>query len=134
MLQMFEKLQANLGYTDDFKVLDQINAVLSPEEREDIKSGEIMEIVLEVTDGGSTVNQNLNPTRARRSVDNLLASNVISRAFQIGAVNPDEKKTFNAVWNTGRDKKLGEIVGENIANLLPAVTAVLKEYLGTVRL
>ena len=83
MLQMFEKLQVNLGYTEDFKVLDQINAVLSPEEREDIKSGEIMEIVLEVTDGGSTVNQNLNPTRARRSVDNLLASNVISRAFQI---------------------------------------------------
>lgn len=134
MIQMFEKLQINLGYTDDYKVLDQINAVLSPEDREDIKSGEIMEIALEVTDGGSTVNQNLNPTQARRSVDALLASEVISRAFQIGKVNADEKKTFNAVWNNGRKKKLGEIVGENIANLLPAMTAVLKEYLGNVRL
>ncbi|MDP3956347.1 MAG: hypothetical protein U1C12_01345 [Patescibacteria group bacterium] len=134
MIQMFEKLQANLGFTEDFKVLDQINAILSPAERKDIKSGEIMEIVFEVTDGGSTVNHELDSTRARRSVDTLLASNVVSRAFQIGAVNEDEKMTFNAVWNNGRDKNLGEIVGENIANLLPAVTSVLKEYLGTVRL
>lgn len=134
MIQMFENLQKNLGFTDDFKVLDHIDAAILPEDRMDIQNGEIMEIVLEVTDGGSTVNKTLNPTLARRSVNTLLTSQIIVRAFQIGAVSEEERQTFNAVWNNGREKKLGEIVGENIVNLLPAVTAVLKEYLGTVHL
>jgi len=45
-----------------------------------------------------------------------------------------EKKTFNEVWNVGRAEKLGEIVGENIENLLPAVAEALKSRLSSVRL
>lgn len=88
-----------------------------------------MEIVFEVTDGGSSA-----PTEAKAAVDKLLAAKVITRAMQIGKVDEDEKQLFNKVWNDGREEPLGQVVGEDIANLLPAVTELLKKYLGGVRL
>lgn len=59
---------------------------------------------------------------------------MITRAFQIGAVSQDEKNTFNDVWNKNRKEKLGEIVGEKVENLLPAITELLKKYLTNIRL
>lgn len=88
-----------------------------------------MEIVFEITDGGSSA-----PGAARSAVDKLIESGVIARAFQIGSVSKYERETFNDVWNRNREEKLGEIVGEKIENLLPAVTELLKKYLSGVRL
>ena len=64
----------------------------------------------------------------------MLSEGVITRGFQIGETSKKEKEIFNEVWNDGRQESHGEIVGKNIANLLPAVASALKKYLGNIRL
>jgi len=128
-IKIFEHLQNNIGSTDDNKALEAILRSLNPEDREKISQGEIMEMVFEITDGGSTA-----PEAAKKAVDALQETGVITRAFQIGSVSGEEKKIFNDVWNEGREERLGEIVGEKIENLLPAVTELLKKYLSGVKL
>lgn len=129
IIKIFEKLQSTIGSTYDNKVLEKIFNSLSPDDKAKIDQGKMMEIVLEVTDGGSS-----DVSGARSGVDNLSEAGVVTRAFQIGSVSEDEKKKFNQVWNNNRKESFGEIVGENIANLLPAVTEVLKKYLNNVKL
>lgn len=128
-IKIFEKLQNIIGNTYDNTALEAILKSLMPEDKEKITQEKIMEIVFEITDGGSSA-----PEDAKKAVDKLVESGVISRAFQIGAVSEDEKKIFNDVWNKNREEKLGEIVGEKIENLLPAITELLKKYLSDVRL
>lgn len=128
-IKIFEKLQNTIGNTYDNKALEAILKSLTPEDREKIGQEKIMEMVFEITDGGSSA-----PTATRQAVNKLTESGVITRAFQIGDVDEDEKKTFNEVWNKNREEKLGEIIGKKIENLLPAVTELLKKYLGSVRL
>lgn len=127
-IKIFKHLQNTLGYTYDNKALDEIIKSLEPD-IEKIGQDKIMEIVFEITDGGSSA-----PDEAKSAVDSLVNINVIARAFQIGAVSDEEKKTFNKVWNDGREEKLGEIVGEKIENLIPAIAELLKKYLGQVKL
>jgi hypothetical protein len=88
-----------------------------------------MEIVFEITDGGSSDSK-----ASKKAVDDLVQSGIITKAFQIGGTSEDEKKTFNSVWNDGHDEKLGEVVGKEIANLIPAITQALKKYLSSVKL
>jgi hypothetical protein len=128
-IKIFEKLQNTIGGTHDNKALKAIFKSLTPEDKEKIGQEKIMEMVFEITDGGSSA-----PDAAKSAVDKLTESGVIARAFQIGSVDEDEKKTFNNVWNKNREEKLGEIVGEKIENLLPAITELLKKHLGNVRL
>ena len=128
-IKIFEKLQNTIGATYDNKVLEAIFNSLTSEDKEKIGQEKIMEMVFEITDGGSSASD-----AARNAVDKLTESGVITRAFQIGDVDEDEKKTFNDVWNKNREEKLGEIVGEKIENLLPAITELLKKYLSNVRL
>ncbi len=128
-IKIFDKLQNTIGFTYDNKALEKIFNSLTPADRERIGQEKIMEIVFEITDGGSSA-----PNAARSVVDKLLESGVIVRAFQIGSVTKNERKTFNKVWNKNREEKLGEIVGENIKNLLPAITELIKKYLSNVRL
>jgi len=128
-IKVFKKLQNTIGLTYDNKALEAILKSLSPEDKEKIGQEKIMEIIFEITDGGSSV-----PTATRQAVDKLTESGVITRAFQIGDVDEGERKTFNHVWNKNREEKLGEIIGKKIENLLPAITELLKKYLGNVRL
>ena len=128
-LAIFEKLQNTIGGTYDDKALKAIFNSLTPEDKEKIGQEKIMEMVFEITDGGSS-----SPGAARNAVDKLFENGVIMRAFQIGTVSEREKKTFNEVWNKNREEKLGEIIGEKIENLLPAITELLKKYLSNVRL
>ncbi len=128
-IKSFEKLQNTIGGTNDDQALGAIFNSLTSEDKEKIGQEKIMEIVLEITDGGSSA-----PKAARGAVDKLIHTGIITRAFQIGAVSEREKTVFNNVWNKGRDEKLGEMVGEKMANLLPAITELLKKYLGNVRL
>ena len=128
-IKIFEKLQDAIGYTYDNKALEAIFNSLTSEDKEKIGQEKIMEMVFEITDGGSSA-----PDAARNAVDKLIENGVIIRAFQTGRVDASEKKIFNNVWNKNREEKLGEIVGEKIENLLPAITELLKKYLSNVRL
>jgi len=129
IIKIFEKLNSTIGMTYDNKALEKIQESLSQEDLEKISQKKTLEIVLEMTDGGSS-----NEGEAKRLVDVLANSGIILRAFQIGKTDEDDKKTFNNVWNSSKQEKRGEIVGEEIANLLPAVASALKKYLGNVQL
>lgn len=129
IIKIFEKIQNTIGNTYDNKALEEIFSSLSFDDKVKIEQGKIMEIVLEITDGGSS-----NVSSARKAVDKLFDANVIARAFQIGSVNEDERKKFNQVWNNNREESFGEIIGQKIGNLLPAITEVLKKYLNSVKL
>ncbi|MEM4282832.1 MAG: hypothetical protein QXN89_04140 [Candidatus Woesearchaeota archaeon] len=128
-IKIFERLQNTIGGTYDNKALEAILNSITPEDREKIGREKIMEMVFEITDGGSSA-----PEAAKRAVDMLEEAGIIARAFQIGAATQEEKDTFNNVWNKGRKEKLGEVVGEEIENLLPAITELLKKYLTNVKL
>ena len=128
MVSVFQHIQnPRSGSTFDNVALSAISDSITPDDGEKIKSGKIMDIVLEITDGGSS-----DPDSAKRAVDNLIEKKIITRAFQIGQVSTREQHTFDAVWNRGRDKNRGERVGVNISALIPAITKALKEYLGDV--
>jgi hypothetical protein len=127
MVSIFNHIQDSGGGTYDNTVLSDILDSLSQDDEEKIKSGKIMDIVFEITDGGSS-----DPDSAKEAVDKLIDKKVITRAFQIGRVSIGEQHTFDAVWNQGRDKSRGECVGVNIPALIPAITKALKEYLGDV--
>ena len=129
IIRAFERMQGANGYTHDEKMLMAIRDSLTPEEETKIAQKKIMEIVFEVTDGGSS-----DAPEARKAVDTLLSKGVIARAVQIGEVGEEEKELFNAVWNDNREEPHGQVVGGQIENLLPAVTELLKKYLGDVRL
>lgn len=129
IVKIFEHLEQTIGFTYDNKPLEGILEEFTPEDHEKIEQGKIMEMVFEITDGGSS-----DATSSKTAVENLLTAGVIARAFQIGEVSAEDRKTFNDVWNKGREDSLGEVVGAKIENLLPAVTALLKDYLRGVRL
>ncbi|HLD26785.1 MAG TPA: vWA domain-containing protein [Patescibacteria group bacterium] len=134
IIKIFEKLHDTIGNTYDAGALEEIFISLTPEDKAKIKQEKIMEIVFEITDGGSTDKKgNFTSQFAREAVDNLVANDVIVGGFQIGAVSKNEERIFKEVWNKNREEPLGEIVGEKIENLLPAITERLKSYLGGVR-
>lgn len=129
IIKIFEKLESTIGMTYDNKALEEIQKSLSQEDLEKISQKKTLEIVFEMTDGGSS-----DEKEAEQLVNALANSGIILRAFQIGKTNEDDKKVFDSVWNSSQQEKRGEIVGEKIANLLPAVASALKKYLGNVQL
>ncbi|MBT4433583.1 hypothetical protein HOC90_04540 [Candidatus Falkowbacteria bacterium] len=129
IIKIFEKLQNTIGSTSDDKPLKEISRSLSQKDKKEIAKEKIIEIVFEITDGGSD-----NPQTTRQVVDELIDSGVITRAFQIGKVDAGDKKKFQQVWNNGRKDNLGEVVGENIGNLIPAITKTLEQYMKNIRL
>jgi hypothetical protein len=130
IVKIFEKVKNPSGrVTNDNLPLEKILKSLSSSDRINISEEKIMEIVFEITDGGST---NADLTRAK--VNELDSLGVIIRSFQIGEADSFDSQTFEEVWISDRKKPLGQVVGSNIGNLIPAVTEALKEYLGHVRL
>lgn len=129
IVRMFEDLRETLGGTYDHVPLEMIFSELTPEDKEKIANGKIMEILFEITDGESS-----DAAAAENAVTLLAQAGVIARAFQIGDVGADKRQRFDQVWNSGRKEAWGYVIGENIENLLPAVTILLKQYLGNVRL
>jgi hypothetical protein len=126
-VSIFNHIQNPGGGTYDDKALTAISNSLTPEDEDRIRSGKIMDIVFEITDGGSS-----DQVAAKEAVIALIEKKIITRAFQIGEVSTGEQRTFDAVWNSDRDTKRGERVGVDIAALIPAMTKALKEYLGDV--
>ncbi|MDX1536028.1 MAG: vWA domain-containing protein [Candidatus Spechtbacterales bacterium] len=128
IVSVFTKLRESMGSTHDYTALREIEKSLSEKDLEDIKNGKLMEIVLEVTDGGSS-----DPRASRQVVDSLDDKGVIIRAIQIGDISWTESTSFSQVWNQGVTENRGGAIGENIEELLPVVTELLKQYLKDVR-
>ncbi|OGD34022.1 hypothetical protein A2988_00875 [Candidatus Azambacteria bacterium RIFCSPLOWO2_01_FULL_46_25] len=136
IIRSFGALQEDHGDTRDDKALSAIVASLTPEEVQKIKSEKIMELVFELTDGGTHAQ---GVAAAKEALAELERKGVIMRAFQIGTTDESEQATFDHVWNTDRDdaplrEKRGEVVGAEIKNLIPALTRALAEYLSRVEL
>lgn len=128
-ISIFKHLQNSNGYTYDNKALELISKNLSPEDQEKMRTGKIMDIVFEITDGGSS-----DKKASKKAVKDLLEKEFIVRAFQIGETSADDQKAFDTVWN---NQELGTKYGEqvkDIAQLLSAVAKVLKDYLKEVRI
>lgn len=128
IIRIFEHLNKDLGGTHDDKPLSAITRELTAEDATRIEDGKLIDIVFEITDGASS-----NPVATTLALNTLAQTGVVLRAFQIGKTGESEQATFNAIWNGG-GQKFGEVVGEDIGNLLPAITAALKEQLQGVRI
>lgn len=128
IIRIFEHLNKNLGATYDDKPLSAIANERTADDTKRIEEGKLIDVVFEITDGGSS---DAGATVA--ALNNLEIAGIIARAFQIGKTDASEKETFNTVWNRG-GRRRGEIVGEKIENLLPALTEALKEQLRGIRL
>jgi len=126
IIKTIGRLDENFGSTFDDKALWPIarNIETEPGAIEAIKKEKIMEIVIEITDGGSS-----DKSSAIKAVKKLEDLEVICRAIQIGETGEDEKKTFKEVW---KDK--GEAIGKKIENLPKAVAVILAKYLGAIKL
>ena len=136
MIRAFAQLRGNLGGTRDDKPLAEINTSISSREAEQIRTKKTMEIVFEITDGGTNLE---GVGLAKEALAKLDAKGVIARAFQIGTTDPSEQATFQDVWNTDASGEIlreprGHIVGAEIKNLLPAITSALEKYLSRVEL
>lgn len=137
-IKIVEKMKTTRGNTFDHLPLEKIAESIPNHEKNKILNKKIMEIVFEITDGGSS-----NANKSREAIEKLLSLGIIIRAFQIGETNETENQIFNYVWNTEtgiggelvlRKEPLGVVVGEDIKNLLPAMTKALIKFLKNVRL
>ena len=129
IIQAVEGLDFEGGSTSDHHALEGILESLTDQEKRDIDLKKTMEIVFEITDGGSDL-----PVRAKAAVDTLSEKGIIIRSFQVGTVSKDETEKFNSVWNINRAQPFGEAIGREIENLIPAVKDALRKYLGNIRL
>jgi hypothetical protein len=129
IVKIFEHLEQATGMsTRDDLVFKEISTDIASE-REALRSGKVMELIFEVTDGGSG-----RPTLARSGIDQLEKDGAFVRAFQIGGKNNLDEATFQQVWNSGVAQPRGQIVGEDIALLLPAMVTALKGRLKDIKL
>ena len=126
IIKSFTHLYAQ-GGTENTRVLETISESIPDEDVTKIQRGKIMDIVLEITDGVPN-----NPATTQVAIRALEQKGVIIRAFQIGA-DQYEVESFKQIWNDSL-KNRGEVVGNDISQLIPAVVASLKEYLSDVRL
>lgn len=136
IIKSFGGLREDKGGTRDDEALSAVNESLTEPEIQKIKNKKIMELVFELTDGG-TNSEGI--TSAKKALADLDKKGVIARAFQIGTTDKIEQETFNNVWNTDQNgvplrEKRGEIVGVEIKNLIPALTSTLAKYLSRVEL
>ena len=126
-VSVFSHLNETIGSTYDNQALGAVVESITPEDSELMHRGKILDIVFEITDGGSDA-----PESARDAIHSLVDKGAVVRAFQIGKTSEYEKKLFNIVWNQGGEK-YGEIVTD-ISKLVPAITQALKKYLGGVEI
>ncbi len=136
IIRAFAQTDTGLGGTRDDIALSAINQSIDQGLETAIRSKKIMELVFELTDGG-TNSKGINA--AKSALNDLEAKGVIARAFQIGETNEDEQDIFQNIWNTDingsslKDSR-GEIIGSQIENLIPALTKALAHYLSRIEL
>ena len=117
------------GRTYDHLALNHVINTQDEISRQKIKQGKILDLLFEITDGGSS-----NEESSKEAVNKMNEAGVHTNAFQIGKVNESERRTFNYVWNSNQGDRKGLIVGADIEKLIPAITEALKRYLMTVKI
>jgi len=113
------------GTSADFLALEEIEKSITDFDIERIKQGKLLEILIEITDGGSD-----NPELTREIKNRLKEKGIIAKAFQIGEPTEEEIEAFKTTWENDGD---GERVPK-LSQVLPALTQFLKKYLKDVKL
>ena len=113
------------GTSADFLALEEIEKSITDFDIERIKQGKLLEILIEITDGGSD-----NPELTREIKNMLKEKGIIAKAFQIGEPTEEEIEAFKTTWENDGD---GERVPK-LSQVLPALTQFLKKYLKDVKL
>lgn len=106
------RLDGTDGATDDGSCLKEISNRITPRQARELKKGNQIKIVFQVTDGASSF-----PGLAKEAVEELLSKNVEVYGFQIGKNNQVNEKIFNFVWNEGYKEPHGVIIGEEVEKL-----------------
>ncbi|MBB6631877.1 vWA domain-containing protein [Clostridium algidicarnis] len=112
IIRSIVKLDATDGATDDARCLKEISNNITSIQENELKKGNQIKIVFEITDGASSF-----PGSTKEAVQELLSKNVEVYAFQIGKNNTANEKTFNFVWNEEYKQPHGVIIGEQVENL-----------------
>lgn len=115
------------GSTRDHLAFEAILSSLTPEDKKSIADKKVLELIIEITDGGSDSEHS-----TRRAIDELRDTGAVIRGFQIGRPDQDERRKFEYVWNQGRNQREGEFIGSDLGNMVPALANLLREYLGNV--
>ncbi len=113
------------GTSADFLALEEIEKSITDFDIERIKQGKLLEILIEITDGGSD-----DPELTREIKNRLKEKGIIAKAFQIGEPTEEEIEAFKTTWENDGD---GERVPK-LSQVLPALTQFLKKYLKDVKL
>ncbi len=129
IIKAIGKLDATGWTTKDSAAMEKVDHQLTEEDWQNIQKQKVMEILFNITDGGT-----MSADVSRRYVDSFTSKGVIARAFQIGQVDRSEKEIFESVWNQNRPESLGFSVGSKVENLIPAVANSLKEFLSGIEI
>ncbi len=136
IIRELEGLNKSLGSTNDHLVYEKIQEELTPGEINDIRSKKAMDIIFEVTDGGSTADE-----ETKDAIGVLEKEGFIIRAFQIGVTDPSDSDsvTFNYVWNEDESggklrEQRGFQIGNEIDKLVPAIVGALIKYLSGIKI
>lgn len=126
-LKGYSQIHNGYGGTCDAEPWWLINESIGDEKYiNNLKTGKAKELIFETTDGGS--NESYNPNISaeqdtRDAIHKVNQKGAITRAFQIGDPDEQEKNTFDNIW--GKD---GERI-PHISTLVAAVAKILAEEL-----
>lgn len=129
MVRVLDKLKRDMGETNDNTAFKSIKKELTEDRIRRIKEGKLLSLVIEITDGGST-----NVAATRQSVTELSREGMVTRAIQISETSAEDARKFQEVWNIGRGEPFGKVIGPDLSKLVPAVAALLRQHLGSVRI
>lgn len=128
-IKAFTKLGGDHGATYDHLAFEEIEKSLTDEDKEALKKEKLLDIVIEITDGGSSSEQ-----ATKESVERLGDAGLVVRAFQIGTPSHTDAKIFERIWMEDKKKPTGIFIGTKLEVLVPALAELLKSYLGRVQL
>lgn len=122
-------LVENYRENNEEEALAIINNATTLGVEENIAHKRLLKIAFLITDGGT------NPSPEILSqISELEKKGVHIHALQIGDVSEEETELFTATWNDGRPTPLGYLIGDDLSQLAPVITEMLKEELGDVEI
>lgn len=127
MVNSIVKLNAKDGATDDAKCLREIYENISSKDKMDLKTGKLIKIIFEITDGASSF-----PGLTKDIVTDLLGENIEVYAFQIGKNSEKSVNTFDFIWNEGLKEKRGIKIGEDVEKLPKNLLNVLQDNMSKI--
>lgn len=115
------------GATDDGTCLKEISNTITPKQKNELKRGNQIKIVFQITDGASSF-----PGISKEAVEELLSKNVNVYGFQIGKNSKANEKVFNFVWKEGYKEPHGIIIGEEVEKLPKKLLKVVGQNIKSV--